>query len=326
MTPALSITPEARQLHEDSIVVVLHDHRPIAADVPLMRQGGVTAKVFQVTLDVDVPAGLEASMHRPAGWLELAEAHFRQALGELADVGLLCRQATTARDIEEAKRTGQVAVLLGTEGSRWLQGDLETLHRFYDYGLRELQLAWAFANDVVPDGRLSGFGRELIAECNRLGVVIDLTHLPPQAFDEVIAATRRPVMVSHGSAAGLTVDLSDEQIRRIAGTGGVLGVHFFTSYLGPNPTPAAVVEQVRYVADLVGIDHVALGVDFFPTDGDWLKLVRATGTPEMQWAIEDLSQMPVITQALLDAGFSPDEVRQVLGLNALRVYRDVIGQ
>lgn len=325
MAAKYDISLKAKKVHDEAAVFVLHDHRPIASDVPLMQQGGVTAKVYQVTLDVDVREGYDSSVHKKEGWYDLAAAHLEEALAELNAAGPKCRLATSARDIEEAKRNGQVAILLGTEGTRWLEGRLEPFGRFFDRGLRELQLAWAFPNDVSPDGRLSEFGREVVAECNRLGIVVDLTHLPPGTFDDVIFATRKPVIVSHGSAAAVTVDLSDEQIRGVAGTGGVLGVHFFTSYLGPNPAPAGVVRQVLHVRDVAGIDHVALGVDFFPTDGDWNKLVQATGTQEMKWAIDDFSDMPVITQALLDAGLSDQDVRKVLGLNALRVYREVIG-
>jgi membrane dipeptidase len=180
-----------------------------------------------------------------------------------------CILARTVEDILRAKQEGRVAILLGAEGARWLEESLDPLRLFHRLGLRELQLTWAFANPLVPDGRLSPFGKEVVAECGRLGIVVDVTHIKEGAFHDVIGVARKPVIVSHGSAQSVTKDLSDDHIRALASTGGLLGIHFYTTYLGPTPTPEGVVQQIDHVAQLVGIDHVALGVDFFPTDGVW---------------------------------------------------------
>src|SRR5687767_14465320 len=118
----------ARELHDRSLVFVAHDHRPIAADVPLMRRGGVTAKVYQVTLDVDLEAGFEASSGRADGWEALAHAHLDAALSDIEAAGPGCRLATTTGDIEAAKAAGDVAIVLGAEGTRWLGDSLEPLH------------------------------------------------------------------------------------------------------------------------------------------------------------------------------------------------------
>ena len=176
----------ADRIHKSAVVVVDHDHRPIGPDIPLMRAGGVTAKVYQVTLDVDVEAGYEASSGRTENWLHLATCQMEAALREIDAHARECLLARTAADIHRAKADGLIAILLGSEGTRWLEQSLEPLRLFYRMGLRELQLTWAFPNPVVPNGRLSPFGREVVCESERLGILVDLTHIPRNAFDDVI--------------------------------------------------------------------------------------------------------------------------------------------
>jgi len=288
-----------------------------------MRAGGVTCKCYQVTLDVDVEAGTEASATIEEGWLRRMTQGIEAALAEIeAGDSILVRTAT---DIERAKAKGKTAIMLGCEGSRWLEGSLAPLRLFHRLGLRELQLAWIYPNHVVPHGTLSAFGRQVIAECNRLGVIVDLTHLPREGFLAAAAASTKPVIVSHGACAAVTTDIDDQQLRALAGSGGLLGIHFFTTYLGDNPTPADVVKQVDHVAQTVGIDHVALGADFFPTGGAWRRLQADQNTFELKWAIDDLSHMRRITRALIDRGYGETDVQKVLGLNFLRVCREVFG-
>lgn len=317
------MTTNQQRIHREAIVVVAHDHRPIGPDLTLMRAGGVDAKVYQVALDVDPEQGREGSRHLAEGWLNRATQGMETVLRDIEAHAEQCILAKNVEDIERAKEAGRIAILLGIEGARWLEGSLEPLHSFYGLGLRELQLKWSFQNQLVPQQHLSDFGREVVSECERLGILVDLTHLPPEAFYDVIEVARNPVIVSHGSAKALTADLDDDRIRALASTGGVLGIHFYTTYLGASPGPEDMVKQVAYVSELVGIDHVALGVDFFPTEGAWRKLQEECGTTELEWAVEDMRGMPEITHHLIDHGFSEAEVRKVLGLNFLRVCRKV---
>ena len=310
---------DLEEIHLSAILVVAHDHRPIAADIPSMRAGGVTAKLYQFALDVDVERGYESSAERAEGWLRLAAQGLEQALGEIEAHGDQCLLARTAGDIRRAKEEGKVAIMLGTEGARWLEGRLEPLHLFHRLGLRELQLVWSFPNPLVPDGHLSLFGQEVVDTCERLGVIVDLTHTPETAFYEVIDRVRKPVMVAHGAAQGVTTDLDDARIRALADTGGLLGIHFYTTYLGPTSTPEDVVDQIDYLAALVGIDHVALGADFFPTTGGWRDLQVAQGTTDLRWAVEDMSEMAQITHCLVRRGYADEDVCKVLGLS--RVWR-----
>ena len=178
-----------------------------------MRAGGVTAKVFQVVCDVDPETGFEASRDREEGWLRLAVRDMADALAQIDRHADRCSLARTVEDVRRAKTENRIAILLGAEGAAWLESSLEPLHLFHRLGLRELQLTWAFPNQLVPDGKLSSFGEKVVAECGRLGIVVDVTHIPRPAFDQVISQATKPIIVSHGSAAGVTTDLDDQQIR-----------------------------------------------------------------------------------------------------------------
>jgi membrane dipeptidase len=204
------------------------------------------------------------------------------------------------------------------------------LQTFYDRGLRELQLRWAAPNQIVENTTLTEFGRQVVRECNRLGVIISLTHCPPPAFFEVAELSQSPVIVCHTvanrSPAADGDTQSDRQLRAIAQRGGVVGIHFYTSYLGPLPTVRHVVEQVDYIAQVAGIDSVALGCDFFPTEGSWRAFQEAQGTTNPAWAIPDLGHTLRVTEALLASNYREDDIRKVLGGNFLRVCRTVFGQ
>jgi membrane dipeptidase len=320
----------ARALHRASLVIAIHDHNPIASDVPKMLAGGTTAKVYQLGVDVAINGRFRDSAPRRDGWtrrtleaLDAAEEAIRRDPGHV----LLAR---TAADLLRAHRAGKVAILLGVEGGKLLEGRLDTLKTFHDRGLRELQLRWAVPNPIVETTSLTDFGRQVVRECNRLGLIISLTHCPTRAFFEVAELSERPVIVCHSIAnrtrASDGDSLSDRQLRAIAHRRGVVGVHFYSSYLGRIPTVRQVADQIDYIAQVAGIDTVALGCDFFPTEGAWGDFQRAQGTKEIAWAIPDLGQLVRVTEALLARRYAEDNVRKVLGGNFLRVCQDVFGE
>jgi len=314
------------RLHRDSLVVAIHDHCPIGHSLDSMLAGGVAAKVYQVALDVDIKAGYHASRDREEGWLELATTGLESALRDIDTHDDRCFLATEANDVQKAKAEDKAAIFLGAEGARWLQESLEPLHRFFRAGLRELQLTWAFPSPLLESGRLSSFGRDVVQECDALGILIDLTHIPEKAFYETVELSRNPLIVSHGAAESVTTDLDDGKLRALAAAGGLLGVHFYTTYLGPDPSPEDVFRQIDHLAESVGIDHVALGADFFPLEGPWRDFQLAQGTTEMAWAINGLSEMPDITRCLAQHGYAEEDIRKVLGLNFVRVCREVFGE
>jgi membrane dipeptidase len=249
-----------------------------------------------------------------------------EALRDIERNSERCLLARTVEDIERAKSEGRIAILFGAEGGRWLEGRLDTLGKFYKEGLRELQLTWAFPNPLVPNKRLSEFGADVVRECERLGILVDLTHIARRAFDDVCEVATGPLIISHGAARAVTCDLDDEKIRAIAASGGFFGVHFYTTYLGPAPDPEGVFRQIDYIAGLTGIDTVALGVDFFETEGVWRAMQEAQGATNLEWAIRDMSEMHLITECLLKHGYSDADIAKVLGGNFLRVCRTVFGE
>ena len=138
-----------------------------------------------------------------------------------------------------------------------------------------------------------------------------------------------PAIVCHGVAtiAGRGFgDLSDGKVKALAAHRGVLGIHFYTTYLGPKPTIARVVEQVDHLANLVGIDTVSLGVDFFPSEGLWARLQHDQGTTDIAWAIPHIGEVVQLTEALLDRNYPETDIQKVLGGNFLRVCREVFGK
>jgi len=316
-------------LHRDSIVVVLHDHNPIGPDVARMRAGGVTAKVYQVGVDVEIGAAYRASGPVRAGWTAKTLAAMDRARREIEAAGEQALLATSCNHILQAKRENKVAFLLGVEGAKLLEGQIERLDVFYRRGLRQLQLRWAVPNQVVEKTSLTEFGRRLVKRCNRLGVIIDLTHIPLRAFYEVLELSEKPSIVSHSvplrAPSGGGDRLDDRQLRALASRGGLLGIHFYSSYLGLHPTPERVVEQIDYVVDRVGVDTVAIGADFFPSQGRWREFQHAQGTRHMAWAVPDIGHLVQVTEALLARNYRETDIKQILGGNFLRLCKKVFG-
>lgn len=238
-----------------------------------------------------------------------AEAHAEQA-------GF----ATSAAEVRRLAAQGRIALLAGVEGGHALEGRVENAARLYGLGARYLTLTWmnsnAFADAAGGEalhGGLSDLGRELVAEMNRLGMLIDLSHAAPSTFWDVLESTADPVVVSHSATEARGPhfrNLSDDQLRGIAGNGGLVGINFFARYLAPgapvNPDWTVIVDHIERVVEVAGIDHAALGSDFdgFPT------------LPEGMTGVEDL---PRIAAELEHRGYSGENLAKVLGVNWLRL-------
>lgn len=194
------------------------------------------------------------------------------------------RIVRSATDIAEARRAGQVWFLLMLEGASPLRGEIAVLHAFHRLGLRCLGLTWNGRNEaadgvgVVSPGGLTDFGREVVAEMDRLGMVIDVSHLAARGVSDVLEVAAHPVMASHSNARVLRDhrrNLADEQLRLITSTGGIVGVNFHPTFLADgDATVADLAEQIEHIASVVGIDHVALGPDF--TYDPWRQSLRGT--------------------------------------------------
>jgi membrane dipeptidase len=227
-------------------------------------------------------------------------------------------------DIRRARRECKCGIIYGFEGARPLAGDLGNLRKFYDRGLRELQLFWAVPSPLKqPDGSLTDFGGSVVREANQLGILLDLSHMNDAAFRQVMETSTRPVIVSHcgvaavsGRKGGGTDQLNDETIRRIAGAGGVIGLHFYEGYItarhGEHSTVTDLVDHIDYIKRLVGIDCVALGADYFPESG-WRWIEGA----------ERMAGIPNVAREMVRRGYSDVEIEQVLGGNLIRLYGKV---
>ncbi len=339
-------SPDALSVHRDALLIdghcdtlghVVQEGGDLAVrrtgghiDLPRLREGGVTAQIFAVyTARIREPIA-----HDPLDLaLRMIDALYQQVEAH-ADQFVL---ATTARDIEQARAAGKLAAILGLEGgeplggdqrqmSRWEQPLLDRLRIFYRLGVRNIGLTWSTRNaladgvfEAQTGGGLSHYGRAVVQEMNRLGIVVDVAHLAPAGVRDVLALSEAPVIASHANARALCDhprNLTDEQLEGIARNGGVVGVTFVPSFIvaAGQPTLDHLLDHVDHIVRVAGIDHVGLGSDFDGYGGD-------NQMPE----IRDAADLPAITAGLLARGYAEADVRKFLGENYLRVFRQVWG-
>jgi len=205
----------------------------------------------------------------------------------------------------------QVAGILAMEGLQALGGNLARLDTLYEAGFRVMGLTHFFDNEVggssagEAKGGLTEFGRAVIRRMEEKHIIVDIAHASPRVISDVLDIATRPVIVSHSGVQAVCPgprNLSDETVHRVAANGGIIGIGYWDAAVC-EPSPAGIARTIKYVVDLVGADHVALGSDF---DG-------ATTTQF------DTSELARITAALLSAGLTPEQVRQVMGGNAVRL-------
>jgi membrane dipeptidase len=216
------------------------------------------------------------------------------------------------------KESNIVGAILGIEGGHALEGKLENLDLLYNAGYRLMSPTHFFDNELggsmhgSKKGGLTDFGQRVIKRMEELNMVIDLAHASSQMIDDVISMVNQPVIVSHTGVKGINDNnrnLSDEQIIKIAKTGGVIGIGFWDTAIGSFDIQD-IARSVRYVSDLVGVEHVGIGSDF---DG-------AVRTPI------DASEMSQITEALLREGFNDQEIKLIMGENFLKLLDHILPQ
>ena len=206
-----------------------------------------------------------------------------------------------------------VAAILAMEGLQALEGKLPRLDTLFTEGYRIGGLTHFFDNEVggssagEAKGGLTDFGRQVVGRMEGLGMIVDLAHASPALINDVLAIAKRPVIVSHTGVQGICPgprNLADDALRGIAATGGLVGIGYWQAAVC-DITPGGIAKAIRYAVNVAGIDHVGLGSDF---DG-------ATTT------LFDTSQLALVTDALLQAGFTPVEIEAIMGGNALRVLK-----
>jgi membrane dipeptidase len=257
----------------------------------------------------------------------ILKAYYQLQL-DLAAAPRMALLATRAADIERAHREGIVAVLLTIEGGEGIDGDLDLLHVYHQLGVRSMGLTWMYRN-AIAEGNwedtgagLTSFGRQVVLEMNQLHMLVDVAHATERTFWDALETSKATVICSHTSCRALVKDfhnhapsryLSDEQMKALAAQGGVLGIFFSANRELDDDTAdaAALARFIAHAASACGVAHVGLGSDFdggFPPHG-----------------LEDIRGLPNLTSALIDLGFSDAELHGILGVNWLRVFREVLG-
>lgn len=343
--PLIEVSDEAEALHRTLTIVDLHsdtlmwkrsllsDNARGHMDLPRLERGNVALQVFSSVTKTPKGQNYEANsaesdnitlltiaqLQPVRTWGSLLERSLWHAEklhravpktgGRLVAVerpgdveGLLARRAIKGRG---------VGAMLSIEGLQNLEGDLDNLRKLRAAGFRMAGLTHFFDNDLAGSmhglrkGGLKPKGRAAIRRMEAMGMIVDVAHCSHACVADILAMAKRPVVSSHGGVQAtckVNRNLTDEEIRGVARTGGVIGVGYWDAAVcGTSPRDAA--RAMRHVRDLVGIGHVALGSDY-----DGATTVRF-----------DTSELAQVTQALLDEGFTPDEVRAAMGLNALRV-------
>ncbi len=217
-------------------------------------------------------------------------------------------------DSNREKPGSMLGIVLSVEGSHILEGDPDRLDTLYAKGVRMLSLTHAFDNEAggssegVEKRGITPYGEALLQKMQQLGIIIDIAHASPALADDLLDRARSPVVYSHGGVRGMCdIDrnISDHTLERVKENGGLVGIGFWPLVLCDQSDVGAIVDTIRYVADKIGVDHVALGSDF---DGG----VRT---------VFDVSGVPLLTQALLADGFSEMDVRKIMGENYINLLR-----
>ncbi|WP_125609733.1 dipeptidase [Specibacter cremeus] len=255
--------------------------------------------------------------------------------------------ARTAEDIESAAAGGRTAVILGVQNSTPLNDRLRFVELFHRMGLRVMQLTYNNQNAVggscyePEDSGLTRFGREVVHEMNRVGMLVDLSHVGNRTSLEAIHASESPVAITHANPASLVEhprNKPDDVLKALADAGGVLGLATYNNIAGDYATsPQAWADMVARTVDLIGIDHVGIGTDLGQNSGDgdldWMRRGRWTrdaqpgaalsNVPEQDW-FRSPTHFEAITSALRDHGrFEEKDIDAILGGNWMRLYRGV---
>jgi membrane dipeptidase len=384
-------TPKAQiaaQVHRNALVIDTHADTPQRfvdehfdlgdplgggnLNLASIRKGNLGAEFFSIWVD---PARFKGQYARRT--LELIDSVKQQAIKHPKELMFVA----TPGGIELAHRERKLAVLMGIEGGHSIEDSIPLLRQYYALGVRYMTLTWSNSNDwadssgdiddkSVPHTKegLTEFGKDVVYEMNRLGMMVDISHVSDKTFYETLRITRAPVIASHSSARALCDaprNMTDDMLRAVArpvGTnsrGGVVQVNFYSGFISqayrdaakaqqpevdkavqalkdqanaegkpvpyaeieklerqyadriPRPPLSALIDHIDHIAKVAGIDHVGLGSDFDGVDGQ---------LPE---GIDSAADLPKITEALMERGYSAEDCRKILGGNLIRVFREV---
>ncbi len=390
ITNAQNPSPDAqalgRQIHAQAIIVDTHADTPqrmlddgydlaqpdaeVNVNLDKAKAGNLGAEFFSIWVEPS-----DGNLEHPARRaFDLIDAVYQQAAKHPDGIVM----AFSADDIVKA-RAGpkpRLAALMGIEGGHAIENDLHLLRDFYRLGVRYMTLTWSNTNDwadssgdiespkVQHHNGLTPFGKEVVLEMNRLGMMVDISHVSDKTFWDTLAVTKAPVIASHSSARALSGagrNLTDDMLRAVAKNGGVVGVNFFSAFVDDNfrreldrmrpqidaavekakaqyraehpgkPVPYSVEEEVNrqfaakmsrpplkslidqfdHIAKVAGWEHVGLGSDFDGVSG------------MLPQGMDSASDLPKITEALVERGYTKEQITGMLGGNLLRVFREV---
>ncbi len=281
-------------------------------DIPRLREGMVGAQWWSVY----IPFG---AVEEGAAKTQLEQIDVaRQFIEKYPEHFEL---ATTAEDVRRIFASGRIASMLRMEGGHAIENSLGALRAFYDLGVRYMTLThngdldWADAHGGDhPHGGLTEFGREVVREMNRLGMLVDLSHVSDAVMSDALDVSEAPIIFSHSSVRALrdhTRNVPDFILRRLPENGGVIMITFVPSFL-TDDLPATiedVADHIEHARDVAGIDHVGIGGDY-------------DGITELPVGLEDVSTYPELFAELSRRGWSEEDLRKLAGENALRVMRD----
>ncbi len=335
------VTEEALEIHHSGMLFDGHNDLPWAmrsrADSSFDKID--ISKPTELHTDIDrlKKGGLKAqywSVYVPVSTMTEGNAYIT-TLEQIDLVHEMCKRypddfeiALTADDIERVVADGKIASLIGVEGGHSIENSLARLNELYNRGARYMTLThsknldWADAcTDEPKVGGLNEFGEEVIREMNRIGMLVDISHVTAECMRKTLAVTKAPVIYSHSSAKSVcdhVRNVPDDVLKLTAENGGVVMVNFFSGFVLPKEQLEVderargdfriVVDHIEHIIKVAGIDHVGIGSDY-------------DGIPRLPRGLDDVSYYPYITQEMLNRGYNKEQIHKLLGGNALRVLR-----
>jgi len=382
-TSEITVSRRAQEIHNSALVIDTHADTPQrfldegfdigstdANDIGHIsldkaRRGNLGAEFFSIWVEPETNQG-----HFARHTFDLIDSVYEQAARHRDRMMM----AFSTADIERAHREHKLAALMGIEGGHSIEADMHLLRDYYRLGVRYMTLSWSNTNEwadssgdindpkVEHHNGLTDFGKQVVLEMNRLGMMVDISHVADKTFWDAIATTKAPVIASHSSARAVTDaprNMTDDMLRAVTKNGGVVQVNFFNGFIDenfrkasdaqradalaarqkyidqkkaegkevnyieldrierewiakiPRPPLKSLIDHIDHIAKVAGVDHVGLGSDFDGVSG---------ATPQ---GIDSAADLPKITQALLDRGYSAEDIHKILGGNLMRVFREV---
>ena len=341
-----SIEERIDRLHADGIVD-LHFDMPM--DLYEKRdRGNVLATDYLPELEAGNIGVLGSAIYIEDRYLP--EMGLRVALDQIARLYAQAEQGArfaickSYQEILDARKDRRIALLITMEGVEPLGTDLDLLRVFYELGVRVIGLTHArrnaagdggiFAPSGSPRDGLTAFGRDVVQACEALGVIVDLAHISPAGFDEILAITTKPPIISHANARkyyDIERNITDEQIKMIGERHGVIGVNaVLVSPKKEESTLDRYVDHIEHVADLIGIDGIGIGFDFFEfIYRQWpepakKELAAKFTTPHFIPDLSNHSHARNLTRRLIERGFSDKNIEKILRGNWIRIFKELL--